>query len=389
MSKYVNYSNSYLVFLLVFLGFMSAFGPFVTDMYLPTLPSMATEFGTGASEVQFGITASLLGLAVGQLMFGPLSDRLGRRPVMFVSLIIFSLATVADIYSPNMSVFNLFRFFQGFGGAGGIVLSRSVATDCYSGAELARAMTLIGAINGVAPVAAPVIGGFVAADYGWQGVFLCLLAIGMVLLLFTFPFRESLHADNRFTGSYRSLFGNFLVLLRHGSFMKSILVFALANSVLFSYIASAPFIVQNVFGLSEMAFSMIFALNAIAIVLGSFAGMRFGNLRASIGYGNMTIGIFTLLMLLNSLFIRNFLIYEVPTWISLFGLGMIFPSVTTIAMNHGRIAIGAASAIVGAAGFVAGGIVSPLSGTGDILFSSSLIMFICGTAGLFFSKKIS
>ena len=136
--------RKYLVFLLVFLGMLSAFGPFVTDMYLPVLPQMAEVFNCSASTVQFGLTMSLIGLAVGQLIFGPISDKYGRKPVLTASLLVFSIATIAILFSPTMEWFNVCRLFQGVGGAGGIVLSRSIATDYYSGRELAKTLAVGG-----------------------------------------------------------------------------------------------------------------------------------------------------------------------------------------------------------------------------------------------------
>lgn len=381
--------KKYLAYLLVFLGFMSAFGPFVTDMYLPTLPSMAAEFAVSVSEIQAGITASLLGLAIGQIFFGPLSDRLGRKPIIFWSLVVFIIATIGDIYSNNIAVFNVFRFFQGIGGAGGIVLSRSVATDCYDGKQLAKTMAIIGAINGIAPVSAPVLGGFVGAAYGWEGVFVVLLGIGIALLIMSVPFTESLPPTMRLKVGAKQLYGNFFKLIRNRPFMMCILVFSFANGVLFSYIASAPFIIQNIYGISDKIFSIIFAINALAIVGGSALSLKFKTLKLSITTGGVVIFIMTLMLLVNALTIRNFMVYEAGAWGSLLGVGFIFPAVTTIAMNHGRFATGAASALVGAVGFAAGGIVSPFCGIGDILLSSSIIMLACGIFLLFFSKKIA
>ncbi len=153
-----NFSKKYYLFLIIFLGILSAFGPLVTDMYLPTLPSMAEVFNTTPSLVQMGLAASMIGLAVGQIFFGPLSDKFGRRAILLSAMVLFAVSTVASIYSPTIEFFNICRFLQGLGGSGGLVLSRSVATDCYSGRELAKTLAIIGAVNGIAPVTAPVIG---------------------------------------------------------------------------------------------------------------------------------------------------------------------------------------------------------------------------------------
>jgi len=155
------------IFLLILLGSLTAFGPLVTDMYLPSLPSMADYFGTQASMVQLGLTSSMIGLALGQLFFGPLSDWYGRRPPLLVAMSLFIVSTVCCIFSATIEGFIFFRLIQGIAGAGGIVVSRSIATDRFTGKELAKAMAIIGAINGIAPVASPVLGGFLTDSIGW------------------------------------------------------------------------------------------------------------------------------------------------------------------------------------------------------------------------------
>lgn len=158
-------SNSQ-IFTLVFLGMLTAFGPFVTDMYLPTLPAMTDFFHANSSQVQLGLTASMIGLAVGQLLFGPISDKYGRRLPLIAAMCLFLLSTLGCIYSGTVMRFAGWRLIQGIAGAGGIVISRSIATDKYSGRELAKMLAVIGAINGVAPVAAPIAGGAMAAQRG-------------------------------------------------------------------------------------------------------------------------------------------------------------------------------------------------------------------------------
>ena len=150
------------IFILIFLGMLTAFGPFVTDMYLPTLPSMAEYFGTSASMVQLGLSSSMAGLAIGQLIFGPISDSTGRKPPLGTALVLFLAATAGCIYAADIKLFIAMRLVQGIAGAGGIVIARSIASDIYTGRDLAAMLAVIGAINGIAPVTAPVIGGALA-----------------------------------------------------------------------------------------------------------------------------------------------------------------------------------------------------------------------------------
>ena len=205
-------------FLLVLLGVLAAFGPFVTDMYLPGLPTMTDYFNTTASMVQLGITTAMLGLGVGQLLVGPLSDKYGRKLPLLCSLWLFIFSTVACIFSWNIGAFICFRFLQGIAGAGGIVISRSVATDCYAGKELAKAFAMISAVNGLAPILAPVGGGVLLKFTSWLGIFVFLLVLGCILLLLCLRLKESLPVARRITVPVFSSFRTFIPLLKNRMF---------------------------------------------------------------------------------------------------------------------------------------------------------------------------
>lgn len=226
------------LFLFILLGALTAFGPFVTDMYLPSLPSMVGYFDTQASMVQLGLTSSMIGLALGQLFFGPLSDRYGRRSPLLAAMLLFIVSTVCCIFSSTIESFIFFRLIQGVAGAGGIVVSRSIATDLFTGRELAKAMAIIGAINGVAPVASPVLGGFLTDSIGWKGIFVVLLVIGVLLLLGNLRFRESLPVERRKRGSLKSMLAGFGVVLHNRRYVYYVLQMGFAMGVLFTNILS-------------------------------------------------------------------------------------------------------------------------------------------------------
>ena len=383
-----NPPKKYLVYLYLLLGALAAFPPLVTDMYLPALPVMTAEFQTTASAVQMSLATCILGLAMGQLVFGPLSDKWGRKPLLKSALLLFTLATVAILFSPTIEMLNICRFFQGLGGAGGVVLSRSVATDCYSGRELAKSLAIIGAINGIAPVTAPVIGGLFSEAIGWKGIFGILLAIGVLLYVVSIPFRESHTSEKHYAGSLTSLFIQAGILFKNSVYVRYVLIFGMANAALFGYISSASFIIQNDFGLSELMFGILFGINSMAIGSGSILSLKFKQITNAIHVGCAGMFGCSVLQLCNYNLGFGFWGYEILVFIMLFSVGMVFTSSTTLAMTEGKSKIGWASAIVGAAGFLFGGIVTPLVGLGTIQISTYLVMTVCSLIAMSLSYMV-
>ncbi|MDR3269273.1 MAG: MFS transporter, partial [Tannerella sp.] len=195
-SPELNGRNSRL-YLLITLSAMTAFAPLVTDMYLPALPALTDYFKTSASMVQFTISTSMLGIALGQLFFGSISDKLGRRHPLFLSFFLYLLATVACILSPNIQTLIVCRLLQGFGAAGSIVIARSVASDWFSGKELLKFLALIAAVQGIAPIAAPVAGGALLLFTNWKGIFIFLGILGLAVFVTCFRLKESLPVHKR------------------------------------------------------------------------------------------------------------------------------------------------------------------------------------------------
>ena len=356
---------------------LTAFGPFVTDMYLPALPSMTTYFDTSVSMVQLGLTFSMIGLAVGQLLIGPISDKIGRSRPLIASMVLFIISTVACIFSPNVVFFTAMRLLQGIAGAGGIVISRSVATDEFSGQELLKMLAVIGAINGIAPIVAPLVGGLLFSAIDCRGIFLVLLVLGVVLLVGSIMFRESLPAERRSRGSVIGTFASFGVVARNRRFISYVLQQGFAQFILFANIASSPFIIQQHYGYSPLVFSICFGVNAIAIGVASALSVKFRRPEDAVaascaGMLVMSVVIAAVLMLGGP-----FWAYEASLFLLMFTMGLTFTASTTLALNSERERAGAASAMLGAICFLAGGIVSPLVGMGDMLCSTGII-FVAG-----------
>lgn len=363
--------------MLILLGMLTAFGPFVTDMYLPALPTMTTYFDTSVSMVQLGLTFSMIGLAVGQLLIGPISDKVGRRRPLIASMVLFIVSTVACIFSPDVVFFTAMRLLQGIAGAGGIVISRSIATDEFSGHELLKMLAVIGAINGIAPIVAPVVGGVMLSVIDWRGIFLVLLVLGVVLLVGSIMLRESLPVERRSKSGVLGTFASFGVVARNRRFISYVLQQGFAQFILFANIASSPFIIQQHYGYSPLVFSVCFGVNAIAIGVASALSVKFRRPEDAVatscaGMLVMSIVIAAVLMLGGS-----FWAYEISLFILMFTMGLTFTASTTLALNSERERAGAASAMLGAVCFLSGGIVSPLVGVGDMLCATGII-FVAG-----------
>jgi len=383
--------KGYNIFILFLLGMLSAFGPFVTDMFVPAMPSMVTDLNTTMPMVQLGLTTSMLGLAVGQLIFGPISDKIGRRRPVLWSMALFALASVAIIYVPTIEGFIGLRFVQGLAGAGGIVISRSVATDLFDGRQLMKMLAVIGAINGVTPIAAPVVGGLMVDSVGWRGIFEVLLWVGVVLLICSFFMRESLPPERRQQRSLLATFGLFGKVVRNRKFMCYTFEQAAAQFILFGNIASSSFIVQDHYGYSALAYSIAFAVNGIAIGAGAACSVRFRTPQRCINVSCAGMLAFSALMAIVLWFNGNFWIYETVLCFLLFFMGLTFTASTTLALDSEREEAGTGSALFGAVGFVAGGVVSPLVGMGNMLHSTAIVMLtgaILATVFALLSRRV-
>lgn len=368
------------LYILILVGIVSAFGPFVTDFYLPALPALGSYFTTSASMVQLTLTVSMIGLAIGQLFIGPLSDRYGRKMPLILSLILFILSTVGCLGSNTIGQFLVFRFIQGIAGAGGVVISKSIATDLYEGKQLARFFSMLSSVQGLAPICAPVLGGLLLTVTDWRGIFRTLLVIGILLLFTTTRFRESLQTP--VTGGLSAAFKAYLPVMRNRCFMRYVLVQAMAMGVMFAYIAASPFIFQEHYGLSPVVYSLCFGVNALGIMGGSLLIIRFKDVKAALSLGAK--GFLFMSLIVAVLLIGNLSVWtvEVALFVLLVCLGMILPTSTTLALEPVRENSGNASAILGFLTFFVGGVCSPLAGLGNMLVSTSVIIVICAVCTL-------
>lgn len=377
--------KGYYIYLIAFLVGLSAFGSFVNDMYIPTLPEMTKAFGCSVSTVQLGLTTGMIGLGLGQIILGPISDRYGRKPVLIIALIVFIIGAVASVFSPTINFFLACRFVQGLGASGGYFLARTIPADIYGGRMLAKMMALIGAINGFAPASAPVLGGVIASAVSWKGVFWVLAGFALLLVITSVFYKESLPADKRAKGPLIDAFKEYGPLLKNRRFMTHVLLKGSALGPLFAHISSAPFIMQTHYGFSELKFGIFMGINSLFAAAGSMIALKFSILKKASWIAAWVLLLATSVEAVSLFFIDNFWAYEMALLPMIFALGMIFTVGNTLAMNEGRTDAGTASAILGVMGYVFGAVVAPLVGLGNIRHSTAVVLLVMAVLVLIFS----
>jgi DHA1 family bicyclomycin/chloramphenicol resistance-like MFS transporter len=356
--------------LVFILGALTAFGPFSIDMYLPALPSLSRDFGTGAAQTQLTLSACLLGLALGQVIAGPISDALGRRRPLLVGLAAYALASLLCVVAPSVYALVALRFIQGFAGAAGIVIARAIVRDLHSGAAAARFFSLLMLVNGLAPILAPIFGGLLLRYTSWRGIFIVLAIIGTLLLLATATgLSETLPPDRRQSGGVRATITTFRQLLADRPYMGYALSCGLAFAAMFAYISGSPFVLQDIYGISPQLFSVIFGMNALGLVIaGQVNGRLVGRVAPArllvVGLiANATGGMALLLVVTIGGMGAAGLVGILPSlFVVVASLGFVLPNATALALqDHPRIA-GSASALLGVLQFSIGAAAAPLVG---------------------------
>lgn len=368
-------------FLVILLGVLSAFGPFVVDLYLPSLPQLAQFFDTTASMTQLTLITAMIGLAVGQLLLGPMSDKFGRKIPLIISLLIYIISTILLIFSPNIETMIVLRAVQGLSSAGSVVISRAVATDLYRGREMTRFFGLLMTINGIAPIISPILGSLLLEYIGWKGVFFFLAIIGIVVLLFCLCLKESLIIEKRLKGSVLSTFFTFGKIIKNRMFMSYVGIESFLLAAMFAYIAASPFILQSFYGLSAFTFSLCFGANGAALVIGANIGGKLSN-RTALSFGVLGFGIVVLYTISTLIIQPNWFLVEIGFFLMLLMMGLTFPAISSLAMESERQYAGSASALLGFTPFFLGGVVSPLVGIGNIFYATAVVILVCAFISL-------
>jgi len=385
--------------LVLILGALSAMGPLSIDFYLPGLPELSDDLDASATQAQLTLTACLAGLAVGQLLAGPLSDRLGRRRPLLVGLACYAAASLACALSPSIYALVLLRLVQGFAGAGAIVIARAIVRDLRSGAAAARLYSVLMLVTGLAPMLAPILGGQLLQVMSWRGLFVGLAAAGVLLLLGSISWlAETLPPAMRHAGGWRETTRVFHRLARDRVFVGYALVLGLSFGEMFAYIAGSPFVVEDVYGVSPQLFAVVFGVNALGIVACSqLNGLLVGRvgptrLLAS-GLAVGAVGGVTLLAvaLAGGIGLAGIL----PCLFAIVSsIGLVIPNATALALTgYDPHVAGSASALLGVLQFGFGAAVAPLVGAAGVesAVPMAVVMATLGlcACGAFFLTRLS
>lgn len=382
-------SSSYnKIWMVIILGLLTAFGPLSMDMYLPSLPTVADDFGSTASLAQLSITSCLIGLALGQLVFGPLSDIVGRKKPLIITVTIYTIVSLLCYFSPSIWLFIILRFIQGTAAASGIVIARAASRDMYSGKELTNFMALLALVNGAAPILAPLFGGVILNWFTWRTIFVFLAMIGLVMLIsvsFTLP--ETLPHEHRKQGDLIETLKTFGLLLKDKVFMGIALSQAFVVMSMFAYIAGSPFVLQNIYGVSPQQFSVIFAVNGLGIII---AAQLTGKLSSTIEEIDL-LKAGVIMSFIGSLLLIVVVMFSLPIWSILPALFLIVSSAGVVnttsfslgMQRQGEVA-GSASAFLGILPFGGGALVSPFVGImgESTMIPLGIVILICSTMAL-------
>lgn len=356
------------------LGLLSAIGPFAIDMYLPALPSIGQSLGVSMSAVQASLMAFFISLGIGQIIYGPISDMVGRKPPLYFGLGLFAVCSVGCAMAPDIETLIVLRFLQGLGASAGMVIPRAVVRDLHTGNDAARLMSLLMLVFSVSPILAPLSGSLLIEVWGWRSVFWAVtVAAVLALILMATSQPETRPREQRVDSSVRSALSGYVFLLRDPHFHGLVFIGAFGISSFFAYLANSSFILIDHYGLTPRQYSIAFAANAASFIgVSQFTGRlsaRFGLVPVVKVAVTAYALVMTALLIVNLAGIERLDVMLVMLFVGFGFLGLVIPTTTVLALEeHGTIA-GTASALMGTLQFVTGAAVMAVTG-----------LFVDGTA---------
>ena len=369
--------------MILVLGLLVALGPLTIDMYLPALPRIAEELSVSSSVAQLTLTGTLAGLAIGQLVIGPLSDSLGRRRPLMAGIVLHMIASVICLLAPNITVLGLARGLQGMGAAATMVVSIAIVGDLFKGNAAATVMSRLMLVLGVAPVLAPSLGAAVLLHGSWHWVFAVLVVLaGALLLMAAFALPETLPIGHRRPLRVRGILSTYGQLLRDARFVILVLVAALGMSGLFAYIAGASFVLQGRYGLDQQSFALVFGAGAVALIGSTQFNvvlLRRFTPQAIVLWALAASSLFGVVFVALAVAgVGGLAAFVVPVWLILGAMGFVIPNAPALALSRHSEASGTSAALLGAAQFGLGALVAPLVG---VLGNDEVALAVVMTAG--------
>jgi DHA1 family bicyclomycin/chloramphenicol resistance-like MFS transporter len=375
--------------LVIVLGSMNAIGPLSIDMYLPAFPEIAGALHTSASSVQLTLTACVAGLALGQLLLGPLSDRFGRRVPVIAAMVTYAIASLLCALATSVGALIALRFVQGLAGAGGIVISRAVVRDLHSGARAVRLFSSLMLVTGLAPILAPLVGGQLLAVTSWEGIFVALSILSaLIAILAALGLRETLPPERRSRSGLRRTVQTMGTLLRDRSFLGYALASGLTFGALFAYISGSSFVLQRIYGLSPQLYSLAFAMNGLGLVAASQVNARIVERVGPTRLLRRALGcvVASALALLVVVSVGGLTVWAIlaPMFVIVSSLAFVLPNATALALADHAAVAGTASALLGVIQFMIGAIAAPLVGVAgpDSAVPMGVVMAVLALAAL-------
>jgi MFS transporter, DHA1 family, multidrug resistance protein len=371
--------------LAVVLGLLTTLGPLTIDMYLPALPAIADQLKTSDNAIQWTLTGTMLGVAVGQLIVGPLSDRFGRRRPLIAALFLHVLMSVVCAIAPTIEVLMAARAVQGLGASAGAVVALAIIRDLYTGLPAARLMARMMLITGIAPVLAPSLGSVLLRVTNWHGLFAVLAGIGAVLaLLATLKVPETNPVHARQSGGIGTSLRTYAGLIQDRRFLGLCLAAGLGMTVIMAYVSGSSFVLQQQFGFSTTMFGVVFAVNALGLIAASQLNpvlLRRFNSAKVLRTGLTAAGIFALVMVVLTQFgIGGVWGLLVPLFLTLGTAAVALPNISLLALASKSRNAGTAAAMLGASQAAMSAALSPLVGIGGTVTASSIAVVILGAA---------
>lgn len=348
----------------IILGALTTIGALSIDMFLPGLPEIKNDFHTTTSNAQLTLSLFMIGLALGNLFAGPISDATGRKKPLWISMFIYTLASLGIVFVTNIEIMIALRFIQGVTGGAASVISRAIASDMYKGKELTKFLSLLMLVNGVAPVIAPAIGGVILSLAVWRMVFIILTVFGILMVIGSLTkVPESLQDDEKDSDGIKEMFKNFKHLIETPKFVLPMLIQGFSFIMLFTYISASPFIIQKIYGMSALQFSIMFAAIGITLIISSqLVGVLVDRIER-----RQLLKIVTYIQVLGVVIVAITLLNHLSFWILVIGFIILVAPVTavaslgfSIAMDESTRGRGSASSLLGLVQFLLGGLMSSL-----------------------------